>query len=180
MWLVIVGFGQASLFIWQLNLIREGLVEGKESADAAKLSAEIADDSLKLSRETAQRQLRAYVTGGPKFIFSFTETSTVRCDIYLRNDGVTPAFNVINKVRIDVFDSVLPDGFIFPDIVVDWSPGVVVFPRDDAFRVTFVRGFFITEDIDAIIVGAKNIYIWGYMCIRIRSGTSISLNFIPK
>jgi hypothetical protein len=33
---------------------------------------------------TSQQQLRAYVSGGPKFIYSFTATSAVSCAIHLR------------------------------------------------------------------------------------------------
>jgi hypothetical protein len=160
MCLVIVGFGQAGLFIWQLNLIREGLVEGKESADAANLSAQIADDSLNLSREVAQRQLRAYVTGGPKFIYSFTPTSNVRCEVYLRNDGVTPAFDTRHRSAIGAFIEPLPDGFKFPDIETIWSPFFVIFPRD-TFQGTSSRSSFSTEEIELIKTGTKRIYIWG-------------------
>jgi hypothetical protein len=109
---------------------------------------------------TTQRQLRAYVTGGPRFLYSFTATSNVRCEIYLRNDGVTPAFNMRQRVAIDVFPESLPDDFRFPDILLGWSAFIVVFPRD-TFQGTVSRGNFSEDDIAAIVAGEKRIYIWG-------------------
>jgi hypothetical protein len=109
---------------------------------------------------TARRQLRAYVTGGPRFINSFTATSNVRCEIYLRNDGVTPAFNMRQRGSIDVFDERLPDDFRFPDILLGWSAFIVVFPGD-TFQGTVSRGNFSEGDIATIVGGEKRIYIWG-------------------
>jgi hypothetical protein len=43
--LVIVGGIQAALFLWQLDLIRKSLADTKEAADAAKLSAEVANNT---------------------------------------------------------------------------------------------------------------------------------------
>jgi hypothetical protein len=44
--LVFLGTGQAALFLWQLRLIREGLADTKNAADAAKESAETAAKSF--------------------------------------------------------------------------------------------------------------------------------------
>jgi hypothetical protein len=53
--LVIVSAVQAGFFLWQLDLIRKGLVDAKESADAATESAKAAKDSA----EAAIRQAKA-------------------------------------------------------------------------------------------------------------------------
>lgn len=51
--LVFVGLGQAGLFFWQLRLMREGLRDTKEAADAAKETAEATTASVSLSRVCA-------------------------------------------------------------------------------------------------------------------------------
>jgi hypothetical protein len=50
-WLVVVGFGQAGLFYWQLRLIRKSLSPAENAAKAARDAADIAKDALtKLER----------------------------------------------------------------------------------------------------------------------------------
>jgi hypothetical protein len=67
--LVIVGIGQLGLFYWQLRYMRAGMHDAKLAAEAAKdaaiagtRQAIIAQDTLKATQDTAQRQLRAYVS----------------------------------------------------------------------------------------------------------------------
>jgi hypothetical protein len=50
MWLVIIGFGQAGLFIWQLNLMREGVADAKKAADTASEAAKTANASVEIAR----------------------------------------------------------------------------------------------------------------------------------
>jgi hypothetical protein len=59
--LVFVGAAQAVLFLVQLRLIRQSLTDAKIAAEAAKESADATKASVELSRQTAERQLRAYV-----------------------------------------------------------------------------------------------------------------------
>jgi hypothetical protein len=49
--LVVVGAAQAGLFLWQLILIRKGLTDTKEAADAARETAKAANESAILARE---------------------------------------------------------------------------------------------------------------------------------
>lgn len=58
--LVIVGSFQLGLFWWQLRLIRESLVDTKKAANAAHKSAEVAERTVAMMKDTAERQLRAY------------------------------------------------------------------------------------------------------------------------
>jgi hypothetical protein len=64
--LVLVGLGQALLFFVQLRYMRNGMDDAtiaanaaKESADTAKVQAEVARDTLRTMQETAKQQLRA-------------------------------------------------------------------------------------------------------------------------
>jgi hypothetical protein len=92
--LLIVGGGQALLFLWQLRLIRAGLADTKEAADGAKKSADISAEYLLLSKRTAERQLRAYIGVKEARIVSRDEGNTFEVEIELTNAGQTPAHHV--------------------------------------------------------------------------------------
>jgi hypothetical protein len=53
-----VAVAQAGLFLWQLRYMRQGM---RDAEMAAKDSADATRDSVTLAKDTAQRQLRAYV-----------------------------------------------------------------------------------------------------------------------
>ena len=59
--LVFVGGLQAYLFLKQLVIIRISLDEAKLAGLAATRTAKATEDAVELSRQTAERQLRAYV-----------------------------------------------------------------------------------------------------------------------
>jgi hypothetical protein len=95
--LVFVGLGQAGLFFWQLRLMREGLRDTKEAADAAKETAEATTASVSLSRETAKRQLRAYIHIDTVTISLIQTEYDPNIDILVKNFGATPAYCITNK-----------------------------------------------------------------------------------
>ena len=100
--LVMVGAVQAGLFIWQLGLIRKGLADTKEAADAARDTAKATTDFVILARETAERQLRAYV------FVDYARATLIRAkqksfaEIVVRNFGKTPAYKGTFKFEFDV------------------------------------------------------------------------------
>jgi hypothetical protein len=116
--LVIVGFLQILLFLWQLRLIRESLDDTKEAADAAKVAAETG----KIQAETAQQQLRAYV-----FLEnSFYERTKIepagglyKITYRIKNFGSTPAHNVQVASAAEV---------------VQWNDGQPVVPVPDSIE----------------------------------------------
>jgi hypothetical protein len=92
--LLIVGGGQALLFLWQLRLIRAGLADTKEAADGAKKSADISSEYLLLSKRTAERQLRAYIGVKTASVVSHDEGNNFEVEVELINAGQTPAHHV--------------------------------------------------------------------------------------
>jgi hypothetical protein len=92
--LVAVGAGQAGLFLWQLRYVRK-------SVDDAAIAAGAAEDSVKLAKGTAERQLRAYVLI-ERVEFSFPPdqpNGPWAVHVILKNFGQTPAYFVDAKTE---------------------------------------------------------------------------------
>lgn len=100
--LVIIGVAQAALFFWQLSLIREGLADAKEFADAARDTAKGTNDAVALARETSERQLRAYVlVERAELAINGNELIIL---IKIKNSGSTPAYRVEIRPRNIFYD----------------------------------------------------------------------------
>jgi hypothetical protein len=118
--LVVVGSFQVGLFVWQLRLIRDSLddaknlaIAAKESADTAKIQAEVAQATLTTMQDTAARQLRAYVSVNNAAFKFLPSTNRTYIDVVIRNYGQTPAYGMIVTVEAAVAliysaDAVIP------------------------------------------------------------------------
>ena len=84
--MLLIAAVQAGLFLWQLRLMRVSL----SSAETAARSAE---STVEIMRDTAQRQLRAYITVETAKI-EFPEPGRPRSTVNYRNAGQTPAHDV--------------------------------------------------------------------------------------
>jgi hypothetical protein len=118
--LLVVGGGQAILFLWQLSIIRNGLVDAKEASDAARQSAEVADKSLRLSSETAQRQLRAYIFiegGVVRALKTNAGRSLIRVEFITKNSGQTPAYSFKSWAKLEILDATIEPLYDTPKMV---------------------------------------------------------------
>jgi hypothetical protein len=104
--LVAVGVGQAILFFIQLRYMRSGMEDAgtaanaaKESADTAKIQAEVARDTLHTMQETAKRQLRAYVAVCEVRILYADGEWQPNIRVTYQNYGQTPASSVENRIH---------------------------------------------------------------------------------
>jgi hypothetical protein len=85
--------GQIAAIEAQNRTMEESVAVSKETASAAKLSADVSQKALALSTDTAQRHLRAYVcvaTGGVRF----KAPNLPEAEIQVKNYGLTPAYDV--------------------------------------------------------------------------------------
>ncbi len=114
--MLVVAILQAALFVWQLVYMRTSLTDAKAAADAATLAATATQASVDLAKDTAQRQLRAYVT------FRRLEISPTVVDEKVigwnlvpefRNDGLTPARDVDIRAKWRFAETELPKDFGF-------------------------------------------------------------------
>jgi hypothetical protein len=95
---------------------------------AAKKMQRATERLARNADETAQRQLRAYVSGTPEFIFSFDETHPPRIRFRIHNSGATPA----NEVRHRASIAALPgDDFRLPILTTNFSAPCVLFPNTE-------------------------------------------------
>jgi hypothetical protein len=166
--LLFVGSTQAILFLWQLNLIREGLADTKEAADGAKKSADIANESLLLSKETAERQLRAYVSLKQfgKSPMLDTKTNALlgwSLNVVWQNTGATPTRDMLShtSVRFEIED--IPEDYRFPDMWIIGKEQVYT-PVTLAPNSTFVDdiGAFSIDQLQEIRSGQKILYLYGW------------------
>src|SRR5665213_444086 len=163
--LLVVGIFQAGFFFVQLRLIRESLTDTKVAADAANRAAKATENSVDLSRDTAKRQLRAYVTvngvirtkdpgdlGG-------SEGFAVLVDV--KNNGQTPASDSLQWARIEIreFPLVTP----LPLHCLENPTKGVLPPGAGAKNVmfpTFGRDLTTIEE-NAILANHTAIYVYG-------------------
>jgi hypothetical protein len=101
------------------------IIEASESAaEAARRSAETAEQTLGLMRETAERQLRAYVT-----IKQFVQTPARDgrgwlLQVVWQNSGATPTKGFRYWAMLRDFDDTIPDDFEFtPGGIKDYAGG---------------------------------------------------------
>jgi hypothetical protein len=113
--LVIVGALQALLFFVQLKLIRESLTDAKVAAKAAERAAKATEDAVELSRQTAERQLRAYVQIVGKDFLVQGDAGNERFvnQLSVVNTGQTPAYQLKIDSVVKVLPRPIPENFKF-------------------------------------------------------------------
>jgi hypothetical protein len=105
LWLVIVGGGQIGLFYWQLQLIRISADDAKRAGMAAERAADATAASVDLARDTAKRQLRAYVTVNGIIRTKDPgdlEGAGFAVLVDIKNNGQTPAFDLLQWAQIEI------------------------------------------------------------------------------
>ena len=119
--LVIVGFGQAGLFVWQLTLMRDGINDARIAAEAARVSAETAKEQVAVTKIGIFDLERAYLAVGPtQIILDFIpgrnkdpsfyapgDPLEITAHLFIQNTGRTGA--TIKKIYGE-FSNILPPG----------------------------------------------------------------------
>jgi hypothetical protein len=117
-------------------------------------------------RQSARRQLRAYVSGLPDFISSFDETHYPTANYTLRNLGQTPAVNLVHRAQIAAFPFPLPVGFRLPPLTSRPAPTTVLFPNLPANGGCSMPTPFTDAELTAIRNRSMRVYIFGEMRYR--------------
>lgn len=90
LWLVIVGFGQAGLFLWQLRYMARGMEHSTLASQAANTSAIATVAQAEIARDSAVKLQRPYI-----FIFGVTDfrpaQTAFSVDYTVANYGAIPA-----------------------------------------------------------------------------------------
>jgi hypothetical protein len=160
LWLVIVGGAQVGLFYWQLRLIRIASDDAKRAGLAAERAADATAASVDLARDTAQRQLRAYIgTFEMSLRVHPLEGSGFGyiTHIEIRNFGQTPAYEMMlwADTAVDI-----PGALLFSD--TPESPvvsGGIAYPSAGLHIRRFKK---ISEaEVEEIRNRTKSVFFWG-------------------
>jgi hypothetical protein len=166
LWLVIAA--QLGLCVWQLTLIRKSTIDAgaaadaaKQSADTARIHAETARD-LQVMQDTAQRQLRAYVSvSGVTKVEDLGEWQgagfAVRVEV--KNDGQTPAYDLLHWAKIELREFPLVGRLSIHCVDEDTREILPAGSKTVAFA-TCRHGLTASEE-QAIIANEKALYVCG-------------------
>jgi hypothetical protein len=155
--LVFAAISQIGLFVWQLRLIRQSLEDAKKAADAATVGAGAAKQSADATiatldhlRDTARRQLRAYVFVAQVEIVD-VGTDNVNAAVIIRNRGQTPAYDVTVSTGANAFN--VPGNVTFTPTPVGPDSSRFVLGPDGLGRRNI--------SLHSIIGASGALYVWG-------------------
>jgi len=134
--LVIVGIGQALLFVWQLRLLRRSTDAAFLSAGEGRRASQTARDALGHSRQSAETQLRAYVgvSEGTRDVMLQGDpghAGPTEVILHLVNYGKIPAANVRCSYRVACLDRDPGDEFDFYSGLTEAKGSMTIFPTQD-------------------------------------------------
>jgi hypothetical protein len=178
--LAVIAVFQLGMFGVQLWLIRESLVDAKKAAEAAKESADVAKETadtskvqaetaratLQTMQNTAERQLRAYVfaEAGP---LQRGANGVWRYTIHFRNSGQTPAYDVTQYSKADIFDEPVPEDKFVVDRRMDGVNSRAPLPPNQRDPVNTSNTFNVSAaEFADIKAGRKAFYVWGEINFR--------------
>jgi len=170
--------------LWGLIGLAGTVIFTKQAADgalaaakAAEASADTADKTLLATQATAKRQLRAYVTivGGHMRVKNVNGQPSLEIFIQFKNSGQTPGERLatwrdkaIGNPKDRPFTDAPP-----PD---KRGPTSIIGPGATADLTTFIIGVS-NDDGNAIIRGAKRVFVWGEIGYRDIFGKDHFLRF---
>lgn len=122
---------------------------------------------VRSAEETAQRQLRAYISITPKLVFNWRHpTHHLGISMDIENHGQTIGFEIRHNFGMAILDSPLPDDFIPPKPDRQYNQNNSLFPRVSVpVRLFYGRALADAEATD-IETGNKRFYIQGVMTYR--------------
>jgi hypothetical protein len=162
--LVFVGAAQAVLFLVQLRFIRQSLADAKIAAEAAKESADATKASVELARQTAERQLRAYVAVDQGILKGVGGAET-EARLYIKNTGQTPAYNTEQWVSIVADDYPTTRTFEFFPGTAEIGASATI--GAGGLSTVFISvGALTANQWDKIRTGKAAIWLWGEIRYR--------------
>jgi hypothetical protein len=119
------------------------------------------------AEDTAQRQLRAYISVNPSEISRITPTETFHFAFVLLNGGSTPAYSVGQVGELQLTEHPLPENFPFPNLPPERKSLTMVPPRIPSIGHLLATSKFTKDEIIEILTGApeggRRLYIFGHV-----------------
>lgn len=144
-----------------LIVVFRTLRHSEASTNAALAGLDQTGQSIELNKQTAERQLRAYVSAFPHFIHSFSVDGRPTGKFIIKNVGVTPANGVNHRGDVIVVPEPLPDGYRLPRLNDNTTAPAVLFPNMPLEGSVVARTAITEADIVKIRNGTARIYIHG-------------------
>jgi hypothetical protein len=123
--------------------------------------------TLRETRLTSRRQLRAYVYAEPTNLISYEKSKRIEAEYAIRNAGSTPAYDVIHGGGIDVFPIREAKDFFDvqnADIRTGEETPVVIHAGQQTFGAVERKDFVIDEDLLRLLAGGGSaLYVWGFV-----------------
>lgn len=116
------------------------------------------------AKDTARRQLRAYISIAPGEVIEQNERGTESFEFHpnIVNDGQTPAHDLIFNATVDLLPFPLPQNFNFPLPPLNAPSVSVLGPRQSKFMISFsLRRFTIDELHEILLHGNQRLYLYG-------------------
>ena len=166
LWMVIVSALSVGIATVAVVLVYRTLREAKRTTEAAIAASTSAEESVGVTRETAQLELRAYLSAEPAGINQLIGRDEGMGHVFVRNVGKLPARNVRVEVLMKISDGREAD---FPTSSDDETVNRVIQPSAGMGQGS--RHIFPVEDL---CVAGKFVFVWGvayyddgYECRRV-------------
>ena len=157
-WQIGVGALGITLLIITLGYTRKATRAATKAAEAGQDAARAAQESVKVVSDTAERQLRAYVS--VEDITSHPDLDLWVIQVRWKNTGSTPARKAATRFNWREFSDNIPDNFDFPDLEKA--------PKNDPASLGPEQYLFswparIEHDVIVKLpTGNSRIYVWGW------------------
>jgi hypothetical protein len=125
---------------------------------AARVAATAAEQSVLTSRETMQRQLRAYILVSQIRMERLKHGMTPKCTVVLQNTGQTPAHDVECGVHAEMADAKSPTLEATDFSIIDSRAPLAA---DVPIKLEIYPPNLILDDYTILADGAKAIYVYG-------------------
>jgi hypothetical protein len=157
-------------FIWEtLKSTRAALVEAKNATKAAEATVRVTEDS-------ARRQLRAYLIATPKGL-TLTATGDVSALIQIKNTGQTPAYRIRNQIVFYKAESIA--SFVHPEFENSLSGGPTLGTNVPlSITVSFLGANVTTEEIARNSRGELAFLVCGRVWYKNVFEEELSIDFI--
>lgn len=129
---------------------------------------------------SSERQLRAYVSGRPVFIFSFETTKSIRITFDILNIGQTPARNVKHRGGVFIVQKTPSKEFQLHELNDSLSAPLVLFPNLPFTGTISSKIPPSVSEIDKIIDGSAIIYAYGEISYEDIFGTARITRFCSR
>jgi hypothetical protein len=166
---------------WQARRLRQSVEATKETAEAAKKSADATEIAANAAKTSAEALIRSE---WPRLLFErFDAIGPIPKDhpppdwpnviVGFRNYGRTAAFVTEIFIGSQLVPDLPPDPTYWSPIPV--KPVVAVPPNERFIRSRYLAGPLRREDLDAILQGKTNYWVYGYVnCLDFRGDTHMT------